>query len=302
MQSVGSMDVIPILGESDATFAPPEVAVGTSRYGTVDLRNDADRITVVPPGAGWVVKQAAQDHAIGGGALVPAKSSRKIKTAMCIQQSQGGTIRQDKHNILILPVALRTAALSMRNRVDYAKLWESIAQFNKALGVERQGAHLEYFLRTYAKQLDEFVAEFELIPRQLGAIVLVGGKVVGVERTPSTSYWEVVWEPLIRVCYGSLAIQSSRAQRLPPSTRIALHVKERSLAGLRKALEEAEVWQQRIVEQRISEVQTLVLSESGADDKSGSVVLSTVASPLFAGQIVTVAHTVRYASLCAAAA
>ena len=116
MQSVGQMQVIPIFGEDDDTFAPPEVEVNTTDYGTVNLRNDSDRPTIVPPGAGWVVKQAAQDHAIGSGALMKAGERKTINTAMCIQSSQGGYIRGDKHPMLILPVALRAPALAKRKR------------------------------------------------------------------------------------------------------------------------------------------------------------------------------------------
>lgn len=302
MQSVGAMDVIPILGEDDETFAPPELVVGTSTYGTIEVRSEADRVTIVPPGAGWVVKQAAQDHAVGGGAILPARTVRKITTAMCIQQGQGGTIRNDRHRMLILPVALRAAALSMRNRADYSKLWKSIEQFNASVGVQQHGGHLEYFLRTFAKQLDEFVAEFELVPRQLGAVIVVGGHVVGIERAPSAAFFEALWEPLIRVCYGSLAIRVSQVLSTPPSTRTRLVVRDRSLQGLRQALQGAAVEQRRVAQDCLSQVRWLALQEAPADETQGGLVLTTVASSRLAGQVVTVKRAVRYASLCAVAA
>ena len=52
------------------TYAPPELEVGTSGYGSVALRNAQDKPTIVPYGAGWVVKERAQDHAVGSGAFV----------------------------------------------------------------------------------------------------------------------------------------------------------------------------------------------------------------------------------------
>ena len=51
MQSVGPMQVIPILGEDDHTFAPPEVEAGTSNYGQVFVRNRQGRDTIIPPGS-----------------------------------------------------------------------------------------------------------------------------------------------------------------------------------------------------------------------------------------------------------
>src|SRR5262245_14829383 len=89
VQSAGPMQLVPILGDDDASFAPPVVEVGTCRYGSVMLKNDGDRPTIVPPGAGWVVRRRAQDHAVGGGALLRAHEDRTIETALCIQQSQG---------------------------------------------------------------------------------------------------------------------------------------------------------------------------------------------------------------------
>jgi hypothetical protein len=88
MQSVGHMQIIPLLGADDDRFAAPVLEVRTTAYGTVELRHDGDRPTIVPPGAGWVVEQAAQDHAIGGGVLLASKSVATVNTARCIQRSQ----------------------------------------------------------------------------------------------------------------------------------------------------------------------------------------------------------------------
>src|SRR5262249_43537348 len=144
-----------------------------------------------------------------------------------------------KHELMILPAALRAKALSVRKVRDFRKLWESIQAFNKGFGIDQYGGHLEFFVRTFQKELDQFVAEFEVVPRQVGAIVLVGGEVAGVERTPSATFWRAVWGPLIRVCYGSLAIQVARENKAPPATRSPLRIEARSIAGLRDALARA---------------------------------------------------------------
>lgn len=301
MQSVGNMQVIPIFGEEDDTFAPPEVEVNTSDYGTVNLRNDSDRPTIVPPGAGWVVKQAAQDHAIGSGALMKAGEHKTINTAMCIQSSQGGYIKGDKHPMLILPVALRGEALAMRNQRSYSKLWGAIEKFNGSMGAQATG-HLEFFLDHFKRELDEFVAEFELEEGQVGAIVLIGGKVVGVERAPSAEFWSAVWEPLIRVCYGSLSIRYSQMTDAVPETRIPLSTKARTLKGLAKALDEARIREDQMTEDTVHEVRGRQLKAgSGAEQALGKARLVTMASSTLAGQVVTNGKDkFAYASLCAA--
>ncbi|APR81811.1 Hypothetical protein A7982_07160 [Minicystis rosea] len=301
-QSAGPMQMIPLLGEDDDTFAPPEIEVGTTGYGSVHLRNHSDRPTLVPPGAGWVVAQKAQDHAIGGGALLRPGESRAIDTAMCIQQSQGGLISAAKHALLILPAALRAKALSVRHVQDFRKLWESIQELNRGFGIEQYGGHLEYFLRTFQKQLDEFVAEFEIVPRQVGAVILVGGEIVGIERAPSAAYWKAVWNPLVRVCYGSLAVSAARENKAPPSTRAPLRVHVGTLAGLRAALDRAQREEQDAIAARLhAERLTQLSAASDADETMGDIALTTVASLRFAGQLATVRGAVRYASLCRAA-
>lgn len=301
-QSAGQMAVIPLLGEDSDTFSPPDLEVGTGGYGTVLLRNESDRPTVVPTGAGWVVAQKAQDHALGGGALLRPGESRQIDTAMCIQQSQGGLIGRAKHALLILPAALRNKALSVRQVKDFRKLWESIQQLNKGFGIEQVGGHLEFFLRAFEKELSEFVAEFELIPRQVGAIILVGGEIVGIERAPSAAYWQAVWSPLIRVCYGSLAAKAARENKAPPATRAPLGGRSGSLAELRRALDQAETNEAIALATRLHAARQDTMSLAGdPDDTLGPLTLTTVASARLAGQIVTERGAVRYASLCQAA-
>jgi hypothetical protein len=301
-QSVGQMSVIPLIGEDDDTFAPPVLEVGTSGYGTVVLRNDADRPTLVPPGAGWVVAQKAQDHALGGGALVRPGETRQIDTAMCVQQGQGGFIARARHEMTILPVSLRTKALGVRHVRSYSKLWESIEAFNKSHGIEQRGGHLEFFVRAFQKELETFVAELEVVPRQVGAIIFVGGEVAGVERAPSAAFWRALWVPLVRVCYGSLAIAVARENKAPPATRSPLRVEARSIAGLRDALARARDEEHEAVSNRVQALRGTELTAAEAPEETlGSIALTTLASPRLSGQVVTIGKAVRFASLCAAA-
>jgi hypothetical protein len=301
MQSVGSMQVIPLLGDDDHTLAPPDVEVGTRAYGTVELRCDSDRPTLVPNGSGWIVPQKAQDHAVAGGVLLPAREPRVVDTAMCIQQGQGGTIAKGKHAMVILPAALRVKALGVRQTQGFNRLWDDIRAYNLGFGIDQYGAHLEFFLKRFQRELDLFVAEFELVPDQVGAVVMVGGRVVGVERAPSAAFWGVVWEPLVRICYGSIAIAVARDGGAP-ATRVPLCLVERSLAGLRAALEDARTRESAIADACLAALRPVTL-EAGAspDDQLGPIALTTVQGSHLAGQVATIAGEVRFASLSAAA-
>lgn len=302
-QSAGPMQLVPLVGEDDDSFAPAELQIGTVAYGSVHLHNDSDRPVIVPPGAGWVVSQKAQNHAIGGGALLRPGESRQIDTAMCIQQSQAGMIARAKHALLVLPAALRAKALSIRHVKGFSKLWESIQTFNQSLGIQRSGGHLEYFLQAFEKELDGFVAQFEIVPRQLGAVILIGGEVVGVERAPSAACWRALFGPLVRVCYGSLAAQAARENKAPPATRSSIRTEGvRTLADLRAALADADRRERDSLEARLAALRASALTPSSeADETLGEIALTTVAGPRLAGQIATVGPKVRYASLCLAA-
>lgn len=311
-QSVGHMEVIPILddGGADDTFAPPDFGVSNHNYGEVDVTNESqDRPTILPTGTGWVTQQRAQDHAVPSAKLIKPGESKHINTAMCIEETQGGYIQGAK-DFLVLPASLRAKALSTRNDVGYSRLWDAIGTFNNDLGVSRGGGHLVRFLKEYETQLDEFVAEFELVPDQLGAVILIGGKVVGVERAPNVPFWERLWVPLVRVCYGSLAIKAGRMLGDTPSaTRTMLNVKEKSLAGIRLALRDATAKAEGLIEAAFNEVRSTPLLYAGAaEGKLDGAELFTVANTRLAGQIVlhsgeSLKHSgesLKYVSLCAA--
>jgi hypothetical protein len=308
MQSVGHMGVIPILddGGQDESFAPPDLDIGTSDYGTVNVRNrSSDQPTIVPTGAGWVVDQAAQDHAVPGAKFVKAGGRASIDTAMCIQSGQGGYISNADHAFLVLPAPLRAKALSMRKEKGYSRLWDDIGKFNGSLGANNAG-HLEYFLQTFASELDQFVAQFELVPGQVGAVILLDGRVVGVERAPNIAFWEKVWHPLIRVCYGALAIKArKKLGDTPPKHRVPLHVEVKSLAGINRALAEARGREYRATQDQLREVKREELeAAAGKDDSMAKYQLLTIANGNLAGQIALkgTSPTPSYVSLCASGA
>jgi hypothetical protein len=302
MQSVGQMQVIPLIGTRDSaaddTFAPPELEVATQGYGSVTLRNVTDKPTIVPNGAGWVVLQRARDHAIGSGALLRPNEQKVVSKAMCIQQTQAGLISSAKHEMQILPAPLRAKALAMRHVDGYSKLWQSIVEWNKSVGLAEHAGNLVAFLRGFASQLDEFVAEFEIVPDEVGAVVLVSGEIVGVERAPSAAYFAKVWEPLVRLCYGSLALSAAKIRQHPPATRLPLIVVDKTIDGLRAAMRGVREREERLASTLVSWVKKLQLEACDeADDTIDSIVLRTVAGERFAGQMVTVDGHIAWASL-----
>lgn len=300
IQSVGYMQVIPLVSDlSDDRFLSPaeaEAEVCTSNYGTLGFRNPSDRVMIVPCHAGYVVKQAAQDHAMAHAGLVQPSARRQYDTAMCVQQTQGGLIAAGNHRMLILPYALREPAMKVRNERSYNKLWDAISRFNSELDCPPAG-NLEFFLKNFRKELDGFVAEFECVPNQLGAIVLVDDQVVGVERAPSHAYWRSVWPALIRECYGSAAIRVAKQRgQCPPASREPLPDDVETLDDLEAVI--AAIAEQE-EERTKATVRQILMSELSLkrEEAVAGVTIETVESEQFTGQVIRDGEHVVYASL-----
>lgn len=294
MQSVGVMQMIPLISEdSDDRFAAPDkVAVETTGYGSMQFHNDTGKPAIIPCHAAYVVDQAAQNHAMSHVGFV--NKTKKYDTAACIQQSQGGYIRRDKYDMIILPYSLREIALNKRKKRSCSKLWDAIGKFNQSLG-ERGIGHLEFFLTNFKKQLDEFVAEFELVENQIGAIVLIDGNVVGVERAPSHEYWRSIFTPLIRECYGSMAIQTAMSEKVT-FANIPLDQRVKSLSELMENFAKVSEMQ----EERTKKLIRSILKDKFKvtdEEKLGDRQAHTVDNKQFAGQVVTDGVRIVYASL-----
>jgi len=303
IQSVGVMQVIPLISDiSDDSFVSPNQSakVSTSGYGTLVFKNEKKETMIVPPQAGYVVKQSAQDHALPHVGIVKGKQTGSFTNAMCIQQNQGGYVASGEHNMMILPFPLREKAYKVRNTRGYDRLWGDISALNKRAGVKSSSgaAHLEYFLNSFKEQLDRFVAEFEPVDKQVGAIILINGRVVGVERTPSYVYWTSIWSALIRECYGSLAIiEANDYNNKVPPTRVPLR-KATSVSDLKAALKEASDEEYARVKKIVNDIADIDMGQK-VDNTVGDVDVEELSSKRFVGQIVRKGDTVVYASLVA---
>ena len=301
LQTVGLMQVIPLISElSDDRFAPADaVEVSTRSYGELAFRNPTDKLLIVPSHAGYVVKEAAQDHAMSTAGMVKARDSRRFNDAYCIQETQGGLIGSGVHDLLILPYALREAALFGRDgRGEYNAMWAPIRRFTKEYGLQTSG-NLVAFLKHYRKELDQFVAEFEIADaKQVGAIILVGGDVVGVERGPSPEYFRSIWQALVRECYGSLCIQVAKNLKDDvPRTRVPLKLEDvETIDELLDAFDNTEKRERDEVAKRIRDLLDDPFERTEVDTQ-GEFVLETLKHEQFSGQVIRDGIKIPYASL-----
>ncbi|HSA52631.1 MAG TPA: DUF6569 family protein [Yinghuangia sp.] len=306
VQSVGRMQVLPLLA-GDAPTAdlgdPSALGISTGDYGTLFFRNESPGPVLVPSHLAVIVSQAAQDHAMPRAALVAAGAERSYTAAMCIQQSQGGLIRHGRHRLAVLPPALREAASDLPAEPGYNRLWPAVSQFKNSARVTG-AANLVQFLKRFATELDQFVAEFECVDDQIGAVVLMDDRVIGVERAPSHTYWQALWEPLIRFCYGAEAVRRDAAGvpvdlggRVPLGTSRGGDGAD-TLSLLAATVRDANAREQAHAETAAEEIGRASILV-GVDEAEHDIAVGTVVSDTLVGAYALDGETPVYASLTA---
>ncbi len=216
-QKVGVMSVIPLIGEDVKTPMGDLNDIqfdGTQTYGTMVFTNKSEKPVILPNGLSAISNELAQDHGNPFAYLLKPNRKEFLDFTCCIQQHQGGYLSsQAIKSYNILPLFVRKKHfqkhLIQDNRtpyLDFGSLWSIITEFQGKL-IGKSEAHLVYFFTKFVDQLNRFNAEFESVPNQRGAIIMLNDKVLGIEITPTNAYWKTVWQQLIRDCYGSEVIR-----------------------------------------------------------------------------------------------
>lgn len=291
-QIVGNMTIVPLVSDivDDTIVSPRVIEMETRGYGTVVAYNTGTEhesgLTISPLGNVIMTKKAAQNHVVPGMKVIRRGKSVTFDNAACVQERQGGYIRKGRYQLMLLPLAMREDALETRGIKSHGKLWPSIRRFNQSMGLQNEG-HLEHFVSHYRQEMDEFVAQFEVIPGQVGAIVLIDGRVVGLERCPNHRYFKVMWKPLIRECYGSFSLQVARESgfKVPPDRVELSGVRVRNLADIRGSLVKARLKEETYIKKTVN---TFIREKFKveAEDKAAGFKVETLTNEQFKGQLV----------------
>lgn len=215
-QTAGVMSVYPILGEDSSFKIAPfsEISFeGTYGYGDMLFSNDSDYPFIIPSGYAIVTKQEAQDHGLPNAEYLKG-SSKKVhfNKACCIQETQCGYISPVKAtDFRYIPLNIRKNYLkdeiyNRNSSISFSRLWDYIYSFQQDL-VKKSESNLVLFFDKYMNKLANFNAEFECVEGQIGAIIMLNEKIIGIEIAPNKEYWKILWKSLIRDCYGSEVIR-----------------------------------------------------------------------------------------------
>lgn len=275
-QSRGLMDVLALVPgdprdlQGRDRFVPPLEAVKLVEvpdYGTMVLRNtSSDGLLVVPMHIGFF-QAGAQNHATSTALMLDAGETLRVKDCYCIQESQGGYLKEAQQRFLMLPLGLRPAASARRAAGDFGSLWQDIDGFNRFFGIA-MGGHYERFLRPHFGQLQAFRHAFELQPLQVGAAYFVGGRLTGVELAPNPEYFAQLFPVLNIYCYGPAELAARR--RRWESHRHPLDLTGLAdLEDLRRRLERARQDERQALAAHLRDLSDLPLEVKVEQDRLG---------------------------------
>jgi len=226
VQVAGNMAVVPLVADQEFSTAVGDVDEVSLKkdidYGTLCFENQSGRVGIVLQGATIITQQSAQDRTVPRATILKGKQVANVN-AFCVQSSQGGYIKAnqlteefgEESPYMIMPPTLRAHALvqSDGGASGYSRLWNSLESYSGTFSGVRSSSALKDIYAKYKDQLDEFVAQFEPVPNQLGAIVLIDGAVVAVDIMPTYQSWKRMWRALIRDSYGVEAVRTADANK-----------------------------------------------------------------------------------------
>ena len=287
-QIVGNMAVIPLVNseiEFTGIAGAENVQFKQDRnYSVLEFAPAEDGLTIIPNGYTIITKEAAQDRTVPAVNLI---SKKKKVQAYCVQSSQSGHINpnnKDKQTIRLLPLSIRHHAHTIyKNNPDLGALWIKLREMNRKLGVH--GDYLVTFFQRFKDELDQFVAQFEPVPGQRGAIVLINGRVVGMDIMPSAGGFLNIWEQLIRDCYGSEAIrQQGEATPEPPAILKNVDSLDKLLDAVKEMAKAEQDWAYGIVKAVLDREEELQQESIVKTETFGDLAIKTILTEELEGQ------------------
>jgi hypothetical protein len=213
VQSIMNMQIVCLTTDPefslDSRFANPLTALkaGNSSYGQINFTNTENKEVIVPTQMAVVTKQSAQNHGMTKAGYISAKSNTVYRDAGCVQGSQTGYFNGTQE-FRMLPVTMREMVFDTVGKGEsYSRIYPAVEKLGRDTQANT-GNYLNIYFEKYDKKLEQFIAHFERPANLIGIIVLIDGEIVAIDKFPSFTYAEQVWDLMIRDCYGSLAIIS----------------------------------------------------------------------------------------------
>ena len=214
VQSIMNMQVVCLTTDKefslDERFANPLKAIRASNrsYGQIGFTNTTNKEVILPTQSAIITKQSAQNHGMIKAGYISKNANVSYHDAGCVQGSQGGTFR-DTQEFRMIPVTMREMLFESvgKGTNDLGRIYPAIEKLGRDTN-SGAGRYLDVYFNKYDKKLEQFIAHFERPKNLIGIIILIDGEIVAIDKFPSFTYAEQVWDLMIRDCYGALAILS----------------------------------------------------------------------------------------------
>jgi hypothetical protein len=150
---------------------------------------------------------AKQNRVLNLTILVPPRHTSTIPVS-CVES---GRWRRISRQFVSAPRAqfaegraakMQQVTSSLRNvgirRSDQQAVWSAIAEKSARLGAESDTAAMAAMYERLDRPVEDFVAAFPPVERQVGAVFLVNGRLAGLELFDASSTWRKLWSKLVR--------------------------------------------------------------------------------------------------------
>jgi hypothetical protein len=303
VQSIMNMQIVCLTTDKenslDTRFANPLTALvsSNSTYGQITFTNQENKEVILPVQMAVLTKQSAQNHGMVKAGYVEPRATTTYHDAGCVQGGQTGYFRGTQE-FRMIPVSMREMLFGAVGQTSgHGNIYPAIQK----LGVDTNsgtGNYLNIYFEKFDKKLEQFIAHFERPKNLIGIIVLIDGEIVAIDKFPSFTYAEQVWDLMIRDCYGSLAIISELKKKTSGQQFTATYNEMQKTAGkyvivdlLEKALKKTKANITADVQERIQEILELqfdaVLDTEGQPSSARAPKSYVLKAEGYIGQVIT---------------
>lgn len=303
VQSILNMQIVCLTTNKeyslDDRFGNPFKALSASNssYGEITFNNNTDKEIILPSQMAVMTKQKAQNHSMIKGGYVGSRKRTTFNDAGCVQGSQGGTFRATQE-FRMIPATIREMLFeSVGDNAGYSRTYPAINKLGSQTA-SNTGEYLDRYFSKYDDKLEQFIAHFERPKNLIGVIVLIDGEIVAIDKFPSFTYAEQVWDVIIRDCYGALAIVSElkneKSEQVFTKTfeRLNKNARQETIVDLiESALKKTKETITKSVEEKIQEILELTF-DAEKDNEGHSSGLNSPNSYIlknegYIGQVIT---------------
>lgn len=282
VQSIMNMQLVCLTTDKeyslDDRFANPIDALiaSNSSYGQISFDNKSNKEVITPTQMAVLTKQMAQNHGMIKAGYIAASKQKTFRDAGCIQGSQGGTFRSVKGDeYRLIPVTMREMLFESIGKGDnnLGRIYPAIRKLGEQTN-SNTAEYLDRYFSKYDKKLEQFIAHFERPKNIIGVIILIDGEIVAVDKFPSFTYAEQIWDKLIRDCYGALAVIAELHGKKAQESFTKIYEKlsnnegESTIEKLERALNKTKRNVTKSVEEKLQDLLDLTL-EANLDDANG---------------------------------